>query len=500
MAEFEKRSTTTSELEKWFPQNRLQSLEARDVLANTEKLKEVFRAFKTSYEYYKLMHTPPEERTIRVGFTPWEKLITPIHEAFGDNSTSLPRKKKRYNPDASVIGTALHEVAPILEVSENQQLQENVAKIFPTQKQEFVDRYAQAITSPFNKNFQSVWYLLQNQDLYVINQRVKELEWFGQEYPKELLETNLLPDEVHELEVRRDPKTAELAAKLSAHQKEEMKARGKESEAFYEVGEISNLRNASRDNLVRMQIPIRYDQIIKVTTKKGKKFYIYRDLKTGDIEMSYAQQFQALLMNYMARDFSGWASRKGLEVNGNWYIGSFGKRCKKSNFSLSYDHFNQETNTLNEILIKMENDEEIDEFEDVLGIYSTIMVAFKSQIKALWLGQIDHLTPHFNEPVQEEELPLIYNSSNCNTLLNLSNIAPTREKKHPEEPSYPLYRLGVSQSEENCPVCALPMTQICDRVTDLGGTKISFWVQTYCPGHHHDARRLHHVPKEILKY
>ncbi|GEM_PF-6257748 len=214
-----------------------------------------------------------------------------------------------------------------------------------------------------------------------------------------------------------------------------------------------------------------------------------------DENKSYAKKFQALTLAFSMSHFVN-LHMGGKELKKN--KGAFFNKAIKnlipqpSNHQVHNNYFDLDLRKITPIPICIDYQSPSGKlYLDWLNFISNFSVVFKKETKYF-------LENKKFPPVEYIQTPLIYYHGH-QTYVDLSNIPPA-ERKPEAKNNIPTYTYGVSEAAEKCPTCAIPMTQICDRVTDLGGPNISFWVQLYCEGHHHEARRMKNVQRMILEY
>ncbi|HSX49157.1 MAG TPA: hypothetical protein VLE44_02770 [Candidatus Saccharimonadales bacterium] len=507
MSEFE---NGILELNKWFPRTPVtpeknKEINPEKVLPSLKDLENARKAFEGTWEYWRLLNLKnvdskkgKAEPTYQLIFSDLEKILPAINRAFKIPQLSRNITKHRHIPNAPLVGSILHEAVPLSDFSRTNEAPDKISSYFPTSKKRFKTPYIEVMSNSASQDFSGRWEDLQGIDRYVHKLMEGSKEWFGRDLPKEL-EPHVSPEEEITVQktIRRSPEVKALAGKIASYEQTKLETdKGESQRRLFELTVITNFEKLSPKTKSRLSIIARYDEIDVFLTKKGNRFFKNSDLKTGEQELSDAENFQALLMDYLTGYFSDWNRKHELENIEQPYITNRFKDPvpKSRNYSLTYVHFNLDTGEIEEVPVENSGDQREEIFLPWLAFYSDVIVAFKSQINDYLAGKMKELTPHYDV---QNELPLIYDSNGgYSNTLHLGNLGPARPK--PEIYDGPRYVFGVSESEVICEKCGKHMTQVCHDLMNLGGTKISFTVQTYCQGHYHDSQRIRNISSEAL--
>ncbi len=267
--------------------------------------------------------------------------------------------------------------------------------------------------------------------------------------------------------------------------------------SYYDAAGVFNFGEFPGECGTRIQLTSQFGRIVSRPYYNGNLYrHNFSQLTTRD-DIGHVATFQALTKDLLAGHLINCFSSNGnLKRIAEPYVAYGIKRLfpRHSDYSFSYKHFNTTSYSITDVPVEMDGcgDQGLYFFREWLGFYSDAFNAYKNELrKYLTDGTVPEVSSI------QHVLPLIFNDCN-DTYVDLSNLPPASPKKEkiPEEPHY---TIGESMASENCPTCALPMTQYCEVKTDMGGNLVILRIQLYCQGHHFSSENKK-IRREFLKY
>jgi len=480
-----------SELEKWFPRDTSSATEPLiDLSSSHIKLQSLKDKLYASPQWKAFQHFNYGARTIRLDLsTLTEKAIPWIHRVLEDDdfnfdANSVPSLERK-DLKSAIMGNVLHEALSLFDLWRYAKLtNEQIDKSFPTQRADLILPFIDAMKK-VNLGIKEVWSEFHSDQRLVDRQNYLLSEEFG--------ELPLSSEKQNEIEMRASSEVFDTGLKLAeslALDTDPSITHSSEALGIFNFDQLSIYGNS------RIQIPVRFDEILLEKTGKHRIRYNFFDLKTGKRKDTWPQQIQYLLMEFLAGHFIDQFIKDDEIPNmGKGLISPRIKNTMPSNneYTFEYGFFDQIKGKLSRIPIVVNyNNASGELFLEWLAFYSDAACALKVPLK----DYIKNNTPFNNDLLSHSQSELTLPTRNGGTIYNSHHVSEGQKKKN--EYKGPYYLEGKSESEVICETCGKHMTQFVDRVTNLNGKKIDFWVQLYCSGHGNSSEWIRKIDSEAL--
>ena len=468
-----------NELEKWFPREPQTTEIWLDFSTSEQRLEQLQKKLYATQQWKDFSHLPHEVRTVRMSLSDLTEKAIPFIETLLEDS-EIERSDKtpvNTNNKPAIVGIALHEALSLFDLWRSGTVTDDaIDKTFPTQSMELIVPFIEAIKEKGDMGIREVWRKLHT-DARLVD-RTQYL--LSQEFDR-------LPfsiEKQEELKVRSSEEVYNAGVKLSEN------LGGDLEENIEHCSEALCIFNFVRLSLYgdsRIQIPVRFDEIMWEKINKRFVRHHFFDLKTGRNKNTWSQQFQYCLMEFLAGHFIDQFMVGGEVPNTSKCLVS--KPIKtitpsEHEYTFEYGFFDKTSGNISRLPVSINyNNRQGELFLAWLAFYSDACCAFK-----------DILKQHIKNDVPIDRSILAYRQPDLVSTLNHGEAYTSFE--------YPSshYAINVeSIAEENCPVCAMKLTQFCTVKRDIGGDLVDIIVQQYCQGHHFTSDPMR-VAKDTLVF
>lgn len=461
-----------SELDYFFPR-------LKDNFPPPQKLIELQRKLYSLPIWREFSHFSDDAKakSIRLNLSRFTEDVIPfIHYLLGDDyefEENTFTQSGRLNPESTIVGNALHEAVSLFDLWRyGKSAESEVDSSFPTQSTEQILPFLSALQKS-HMGIEEVWRNFHTDKRLVDRSKYLLSEEFG--------ELPLCMEKKGELKIRRSEEVYNLGIQLS---KNFAYNPDHDVNHFSETLEIMNFNLGQS----RVQIPVRFDEIISQRIAKRRISYHIFDLKTGKQKTGWQYEFQSYLMELLGAHFAAhfFSDGKLENLNKAFCTSSINDITPRPiELSFQYGYFNKKDGDISYVPVVLDYRSSKGEmFLEWFKLYATAACVLKKYV-TLYLKK--------GEKVDREILRFSQGELDIRKTLPRSNVIydsrlNSRQTKTMEIYGGPFYEIGGDpvDSDKICEKCGMPMTEQYIGVgKDLGGAIRRVRVKYQCVNLNH---------------